>query len=444
MEKTATRFFASRGFREVSGIGGTYIPPSDKSITHRAIMLASVAEGWCEVINPLYTGDCLSTLGCVEALGIEIEKMERNDKRVLRILGKGLHGFKEPVGVLDAGNSGTTMRLLSGLLAGLPLYAVITGDSSLLRRPMSRVVSPLRSMGARIEGREGGRFAPLTFLPGDGLLEPIEYDLPIASAQVKSAVLLAALRSKGIVVVKGLINSRDHTERLFKALDLPIEVEEEKIILQPVSEIPPFKVEVPGDISSAAFFIAGALLSGRELTVKNCGINPTRMGFVNVLKKMGASIEIVLEKEEMGEPVGTITVSPSNLRGVEIGKEEIPSLIDEIPLLVAVALFADGKTVIRGAEDLKHKESNRLLTTKEMIEDLGGVVHLLEDGFIVEGPQDLKTGTIDCKGDHRIAMAGAILGSVVEGGVNIVGFEAAKVSYPSFVSDFIALGGAID
>ncbi len=451
MKIKTSRFFSSglvsgetRGTNGVKGIGGIYVPPPDKSLTHRAIMLAAVAEGRSEVINPLYTGDCISTLNCIEALGVEIKRNKKNRKWALEINGVGLHGFKEPVGVLDAGNSGTTMRLLSGLLAGLPIYAVITGDSSLLRRPMSRIVAPLRAMGARVEGREGGRFAPLSFLPGDGLLEPIEYDLPVASAQVKSAILFAALRSKGIVVLKGLIESRDHTERLFSSMKLPIKVEKERIVLQPVSDILPFRIEIPGDISSASFFIAGALLSQKELIVEGCGLNPTRMGFVNVLRRMGASIEIIVEREELGEPVGKVIIKPSVLKGIEIGRDEIPSLVDEVPLVVAVALFADGRTVIRGAEELKNKESNRLLTTADMVKRLGGKVEVLDDGFVIEGPQILSSGRIDSMGDHRIAMTGAILGSVVNGGVEVIGFEVAKVSYPTFISDFIALGGSVE
>ncbi len=434
----------SMRFLSVKGIEGEYTPPADKSITHRAIMLASVSDGVCEVVNPLYTGDCLSTLGCVEALGVSIEEVETVNLRSLKISGVGLHGFAEPMGVLNAGNSGTTIRLLSGLLAGLPIYSVVTGDSSLLRRPMDRVTGPLRAMGAKIEGRARGRFAPLSFLPGEGLLEPIEYELPVASAQVKSSILFAALRSRGTVVLRGLIASRDHTERMFNYLNLPIEIDDKKIVLHPVSGIPPFYIRIPGDISSASFFIVAALLGNRELLVRSCGLNPTRLGLVEILRDMGANIDISIERDEMGEPIGELVVRKSSLHGISIGADKIPSLIDEIPLVVIVALFADGRTVITGAEELRHKESDRIETTAGLVRALGGDLEVLPDGFIIDGPQRLHRGKIDSRGDHRIAMAGAILGSVIPGGVEVEGFNVSLVSYPGFVDDFKALGGVVE
>jgi 3-phosphoshikimate 1-carboxyvinyltransferase len=426
-------------FRAPRGLGGDYIPPPDKSITHRALMLAAVSSASSRIVNPLATGDCISTRRCLESLGAVFHTADG----VWTAQGVGLRGLREPRRPLDAENSGTTTRLLSGLLAGQPFLSVLTGDDSLLGRPMARVVAPLRAMGARVEGRDGGKYAPLCFLPGERELAPLDWELPVASAQVKSCLLLAGLRASGPSRIAGMIGSRDHTERMLRSLGVAVEEEQGELRVHPVTRIPAFDAEVPGDISSAAFFIAAALISGRALAVRECGINPTRCGFLEVARRMGASVEISEERRSVGEPAGTIRVSPGALRGVRVGREEIPELIDEIPLLAVLALFAHGLTEVRGAEELRFKESDRLEMIARMAKSLGGKVELFEDGFAVEGPQELRRGEVDPKGDHRIAMAAAVAGAGVPQGVTVRGFDCARVSYPDFIRDYGALGGEI-
>lgn len=428
-----------QSFGAPRGLGGEFTPPPDKSITHRALMLAAISSGEGRILNPLNTGDCLSTRSCLEALGCSFAGAGRE----LVVRGVGLRGFREPRQILDAENSGTTTRLLSGLLAGQPLFAVLSGDASLLGRPMGRVVEPLRKMGARVEGREGGRYAPLCFLPGSGWLSPIKWDLPIASAQVKSCLLLAALRAEGESRLGGRTVSRDHTERMLRSLGAAVDAADGAIVVRPVAALPAFTVEIPGDISSAAFFVTAALLSGRELEVRGCGLNPRRLGFVNVVRRMGARLIAREEGESLGEPSGSLLVAPADLRGTTVAPEEVPDLIDEIPLLAVLGLFARGVTEVRGAEELRHKESDRLAMVARMAESIGGRVELFGDGFAVEGQQRLRTGTVDPAGDHRIAMAAAVAGAGIRGGVRVKGFECAKVSYPDFLRDFRALGGEV-
>ena len=433
-------------FSAPSGLGGHLAPPADKSVTHRALLLASVATGESLVRRPLQTGDCLSTRACLEALGVAMREEPGGGGPgvALRIEGRGLRGFREPADVLDAGNSGTTARLLSGLLAGQRLFAVLSGDDSLRGRPMLRVVDPLRRMNSDIRGRRGGELLPLCFLPGSGSLRAGRHVLPVPSAQVKSALLLAALRGDGETILEGRVDSRDHTERLFRALDLALRVEERRLVLGPAEGIPGFRLTVPGDISSAAFFLAGAALSGRELELRDCGLNPTRLGFVSVLRRMGSRIEEAVESSEGGEPVGSLRLHPGALRGTEVTALETPFLIDEVPLLAVLGAFAEGTTVVTGAGELRHKESDRLAAVASLLEAVGGTVELREDGFLVQGPQGLSPGTVDPAGDHRLAMAAAILGAGINGGVEVRGFEAARVSYPDFVEDYRALGGRVE
>jgi 3-phosphoshikimate 1-carboxyvinyltransferase len=415
-------------------------------------MLASIADGTSRVGNPLETGDCVSTRRCLEALGVEIgdargsgEMSAEANPRGLDVHGVGLRGFQEPERVLDAENSGTTMRLMSGLLAGQPLFAVMTGDASLVRRPMGRAVEPLRRMGARIEGRGGGASAPLCFLPGSGKLAAVHYTMPMASAQVKSAILLAALRAEGTTRIEEAAgSSRDHTEKLLTALGVPIRRRDRVLEIDPAVRIPAFDFEVPGDISSAAFFLAAAAISGRAITVRNCGLNPTRLGFLSVLTRMGSDIKVIRERESLSEPIGSIVLGPGSLRATSVGPAEVPELIDEIPLVAVLGLFATGRTEVRGASELKHKESDRLAMIGRMAEALGGRIQVTDDGFVVEGPQTLKPGTVDCSGDHRIAMAAAVAGAGITGGVKVPGFDAARVSYPDFIRDFTALGGRVE
>jgi 3-phosphoshikimate 1-carboxyvinyltransferase len=412
-------------------------------------MLASVTDGESRILNPLLTGDCLSTRHCLEALGASFKEegtgLHGKDSG-LTASGLGLRGFREPSRIIDAENSGTTMRLLSGLLAGLPLFVVITGDHSLLRRPMGRVVEPLRRMGARIEGRERGKFAPLCFLPGAGGLSAIHYELPMASAQVKSALIFAALRADGATrLVETAGDSRDHTERLLRSLGVELALENGFLIVSPTPALPAFSFEVPGDVSSAAFFIAAALISGRELVVRDCGINPTRLGFLSVLRRMGAGIQLTEERVSLGEPIGSIRVSPGALSGASVAPDEVPDLIDEIPLVAVLGLFAGGRTEVRGAAELRHKESDRLEMTRRLVDSLGGRIELFDDGFAVDGPQSLlSSAVVQPAGDHRIAMAAAAVSAGIRGGVKVAEFESARVSYPDFIKDFALLGGHVE
>jgi 3-phosphoshikimate 1-carboxyvinyltransferase len=403
-------------------------------------MLSTLASGLSEIRNPLTTGDCISTRRCLEALGGKFEPSNGS----LHATGVGMRGLKEPGRLLDAENSGTTTRLLAGILAGQPFFSVLSGDGSLLGRPMGRVVEPLRSMGARIEGRAGGKYAPLCFLPGTGRLSPIRWNLPVPSAQVKSCLLLAALRADGLSRLEGKIASRDHTERMFRALGVGMHEAEGSITLEPAESLPGFQVDVPGDISSAAFLVAAALISGGTLRVEGCGINPTRCGFLDVARRMGAGIIVREDRVSLGEPTGTIEVTPGPLVGTRVAPVEVPELVDEVPLLAVLGLFARGTTEVRGAEELRFKESDRLAMIAGLAESLGGRIEIHDDGFSVEGPQELKAGIVDPRGDHRIAMAAAVAAAGIKGGVTVKGFECARVSYPDFVSDYCSLGGEVE
>lgn len=427
-------------FRATRGAGGTYVPPADKSITHRALMLAAIADSPSRVGRPLATGDCVSTRRCLESLGVRIIDADGG----VEVRGVGLRGFREPLGTLDAENSGTTTRLLSGLLAGQKLFAVLSGDESLVRRPMARVVQPLREMGARIEGRDGGKFAPLCFLPGTGDLRPLSWELPVPSAQVKSSLLLAALRASASSSIGGKTGSRDHTERMLRSLGVRIDTSGVRLDVHPAGRLPGFEVDVPGDVSSAAFFVAASLISGKPLVVRGCGINPTRLGFIEAARRMGASALIAEEGVSLGEPFGTVTITPGSLRGTVVGPDEVPELIDEIPLLAVLGLFARGVTRVSGASELRVKESDRLEMIARMVQGLGGTIETTEDGFVVEGPQKLGSpAAVDPGGDHRIAMAAAVAGAGIPGGVRVSGFDCSRVSYPDFIRDFTALGGEV-
>ncbi len=426
-------------FRAPRGIGGMHAPPSDKSITHRALMLAALSTSTSRIRAPLATGDCVSTRRCLETMGVRVTDADGE----IGVKGAGLWGLAEPARPLDTENSGTTTRLLSGILAGQKLFAVLSGDASLNGRPMGRVVEPLRSMGARIEGRDGGRYAPLCFLPGSGDLSPLDWELPVPSAQVKSALVLAALRATGASTLRGRIDSRDHTERMLRALGVPIVEGHGSLSVEPVDAIPSFDVTVPGDISSAAFFVTAALIGGGELTVSPCGVNPTRCGFLDVARAMGASIEIRRDTESLGEPSGTIVVRPGSLRGTVVEPDMVPELIDEIPLVAVLGLFASGRTEVKGAEELRFKESDRLSMIAAMARSLGGSVELRPDGFVIDGPQALHSGSVDPRGDHRIAMAAAVAAAGIPDGVTVRGFDCARVSYPDFITDFTALGGSV-
>jgi len=358
-------------------------------------------------------------------------KIEREGATTLTVHGKGWKGLREPDQCLDVGNSGTTIRLLLGILAGSPFFSTVYGDASIARRPMARVVEPLRRMGARIDGRAGGRFAPLAVRGGE--LKGIEYHSPVASAQVKSCLLLAGLRAEGWTKVKEPHPSRDHTERMLKAFGAELSLGEGAVSVRGGQSLAGRHVRVPGDISSAAFLFAAALLvPGSRVTVRDVGINPTRTGILDVFRSMGAEVTVTPTDQWCGEPVGDVTVAGGPLRGVEVGGDLIPRLIDEIPVLAVVATQAEGRTVIRDAAELKVKESNRIATVAEELRKMGAQVDETSDGLIIEGPTSLQGALLDSHGDHRIGMAMAVAGLASEGEVRVKGAEAISVSFPNF------------
>lgn len=404
--------------------------PADKSISHRAVILGALAEGTSVVHNFLRAQDTLSTVACIRRLGIRVE--EKNGTLIVH--GEGREGLKEPEDVLDCGNSGTTMRLLCGLLAGQKFFSVLTGDNSLRRRPMRRVVEPLGKMGAEIRGRQEGAFAPLAIK--GRLLSAIEYTLPVASAQVKSALLLAGMYAAGGVVVREQVPSRDHTERMLKNMGADLFCRGGEIRLAEGSQLKPQEFVVPGDISSAAFFLVGAVVvPGSEVFVREVGINPTRAGIITVLKEMGARIEVENIREENGEPVADLRAFYSPLRGVEIGGELIPRLIDELPVLAVAMAKAEGRSVVRDAGELRVKETDRIRAVCANLSQLGVDIVEAPDGFVVRGGNPFQGGKVSSFGDHRLAMAMAIAALGAEGEVEIEGAEAVAVSYPGFWED---------
>ena len=402
--------------------------PGDKSISHRAVMLGAIADGTTRIENFLPGDDCHHTIECFQRLGV---KIEREGATTLTVHGKGWKGLREPDQCLDVGNSGTTIRLLLGILAVSPFFSTVYGDASIARRPMARVVEPLRRMGARIDGRAGGRFAPLAVRGGE--LKGIEYHSPVASAQVKSCLLLAGLRAEGWTKVKEPHPSRDHTERMLKAFGAELSLGEGAVSVRGGQSLAGCHVRVPGDISSAAFLFAAALLvPGSRVTVRDVGINPTRTGILDVFRSMGAEVTVTPTDQWCGEPVGDVTVAGGPLRGVEVGGDLIPRLIDEIPVLAVVATQAEGRTVIRDAAELKVKESNRIATVAEELRKMGAQVDETSDGLIIEGPTSLQGALLDSHGDHRIGMAMAVAGLASEGEVRVKGAEAISVSFPNF------------
>ncbi|MFQ6091556.1 MAG: 3-phosphoshikimate 1-carboxyvinyltransferase [bacterium] len=407
---------------------GTITVPGDKSISHRAVILGSLSEGRCRVRNFLSSCDCLSTVACMRGLGVDIiEKGETT----LEIGGLGLGGLREPGDVLNVSNSGTTARLLAGLLAGQPFHSVLTGDDSLRRRPMLRVVAPLREMGARIFGRQNGRFAPLSIIGGD--LKPISYSMPVASAQVKSAVLLAGLYAQGQTVVREPSPTRDHTERMLRLMGGEVEAIDGGLKISGGGELSPIDIAVPGDISSAAFFLVAALLCpDSKLIMTGVGVNPTRTGMIDVLQKMGANISITNHRTEGGEPVADLEAESSGLQGIEIEGKTIPRVIDELPIIAVAATQAKGRTVVRGAEELRVKETDRIRAIVQELSKMGSKIGEQPDGFTIEGPTPLRGARCQSRGDHRIAMALAVAGLVAEHETYIEGTECVEVSFPGF------------
>ena len=413
---------------------GEITVPGDKSISHRAVMLGALANGTTHITGFLMGEDCLSTIDCFRKMGVSIDV---SDKEVV-VEGVGLHGLTAPECELYTGNSGTTTRLLSGILAGQSFTSTMNGDATIQRRPMGRVMKPLREMGASIEGKDDN-FCPLTMHPSE--LHGIEYRLPVASAQLKSAILLAGLYAEGQTTVIEPAPSRDHTERMFRALGVEIETNGNAITLNPPEDLHAVDIAVPSDISSAAYFlVAGAIVPGSELTIKNVGVNPTRTGIIDVLRDMGADITESNFRDD-AEPVCDLTVRYSRLHGTEIGGAIIPRLIDELPVIAVAAAFAEGETVIRDAQELKVKESNRIASMVAELSKAGVDVEETDDGMIVRGGEKPHGASFETYKDHRIAMSLSILGLAAEGASRIDEPEVVAISYPDFFGTIEKLGG---
>lgn len=422
---------------------GTLKVPGDKSVTHRAIILTALAEGASTVEGYCRGEDCLNTMRAFRALGIRID--EAADR--LTVHGKGLWGLTESTGIIDCGNSGTGIRLLAGLLAGQDFFTIVTGDESIRRRPMGRVVKPLRDMGAMIAGRKGGELAPLAIT--GTRLHGIDFISPVASAQVKSSLLLAGLFAEGVTRVTEPRLSRDHTERMFRFLGIPLKRDGQTLILQgrPALGWAGRQVAVPGDFSAAAFFIVGAtIVPGSDLTIQNVGINPTRTGLMDVMRLMGANIEVLHQREEAGEPVADLRVTSAPLKGVKIGADLIPQTIDEFPILCVAASVAQGETVITGAEELRVKESDRIATMVAELSAMGARITEKPDGMIIEGLGKaggngrLKpAANAQSHGDHRVAMSLAIAGLTTGGFMTIADTGCVETSFPNFESTLAQL-----
>lgn len=415
---------------KVKGLSGEVTVPGDKSISHRTIMLGSIAKGDTEVEGFLQGADCLSSIACFEKMGVNIE----NENGKVIVHGRGLHGLKKPESVLDVGNSGTTTRLMSGILAAQPFASTVNGDASIQKRPMKRIMTPLSMMGADISSVNGNDCAPL--LINGKNLHGIHYDSPVASAQVKSAILLAGLYADGETSVTEPDVSRNHTELMFEQFGVSIRTEGKTVTVQPAEELYAQKVIVPGDISSAAYFlVAGAITPDSCITIKNVGINPTRDGILRVLADMGADLTIEKTSGDIGEPTADLTIRTSNLRGCTIGGEIIPTLIDEIPAIAILACFAEGETVIRDAAELKVKESNRIDVMVQNLKAMGADIEATEDGMVIRGGKQLHGAVIDSKLDHRVAMSFAVAAMNAEGETEIAGADCVTISYPNFYSD---------
>ncbi len=410
---------------------GNIIVPGDKSISHRSIMLSSLATNTIQIRNLLEGEDVLHTINLFRSCGITINKIDKN----YYVEGQGLWGLKEPATVLDVGNSGTTLRLTSGILGAQNFYSVLTGDTSICQRPMRRIISPLTHMNVKIFGRAHNQYPPIAILPSKKI-KGITYPLPLPSAQVKSAILFAGLYARNQIIIIENVKTRDHTERLFEYFDIPIQHAGQKIILN--NKMNNFKgkdIFIPGDFSSAAFFIVGACITpDSKIVIQDVGLNPTRTGLLNVLKRMGAKITLSNIRKKNNEEIGTITALYSNLQGIEINPEEIPLLIDEIPILSIAALHAKGFTILKGAKELRVKESDRIKSITDNLKLLGAKVKELEDGFIINGQSHLnEKKVIDTHNDHRMAMSFIIASSLLKKGILLNEIDSIKTSFPNFI-----------
>lgn len=412
------------------GLRGTVTVPGDKSISHRAVLFGSIAKGDTVVKGFLQGADCLSTISCFQKLGINIE----NENGIVTVHGKGLHGLSAPSAVLDCGNSGTTTRLISGILAGQTFPVTLTGDASIQKRPMKRIMEPLSRMGAEITSIKGNGCAPLA-IRGGGLCG-IHYHTPVASAQVKSAILLAGLYADGVTSVTEPSLSRNHTELMLRGFGADISSEGTTASVRPAGELYGQDITVPGDISSAAYFIAaGLLIPNSEILIENVGINPTRAGILRVCQAMNADFSLLNERTVGGEPAADILVRSSQLKATEIGGSLIPSLIDELPVIALMACFADGTTVIRDAAELKVKESDRIAVMVENLSAMGAHITGTDDGMIIEGGYPLRGAVVDSHLDHRIAMTFAIAGMLAAKETQVLGAQCVNISYPAFYDD---------
>lgn len=410
-------------------VSGEINVPGDKSISHRSIMLGSIATGITRVTGFLRGEDNMSTLNAFRAMGVEVE----DDGTTLTIHGRGLYGLQEPEDILDCGNSGTSIRLLTGLLAGQSFFSVLTGDKYLRKRPMKRVVGPLGAMGARIAGRVGGEKAPLAITGSK--LAGISYDSPVSSAQVKSAILLAGLYAEGETVVREPHLSRDHSERMLRHFGADIEANGPHVKIRGGRELQGQEIVVPGDISSAAFFlVAGLIVPGSELLVKGVGVNPTRTGIIDILKLMGADLVLLNQREVSGEPVADIRVKTSILKGIEIGDDLVPRAIDEFPVICVAAACASGRTVVRDAHELRVKETDRIRAMAENLRLAGVFVEETGDGMIIDGGGGFSTFVADSKGDHRIAMSMLVAGLVTPGSSRVDDIDCIATSFPNFLA----------
>ena len=417
-----------------ASLKGTITVPGDKSISHRSVMFGSIAQGKTTVSGFLLGEDCLSTIDCFRKLGVEIA-VEGTD---VTILSPGMDNWEEPKEVLYTGNSGTTTRLMLGILSGTNLHTVMTGDASIGKRPMRRVTDPLRLMGAKIAGRENGQFTPLAIQGSK--LKAIDYTMPVASAQVKSAILLAGLRADGITIVREKEVSRDHTERMLLQFGAKVEVDNGVVSFAGGQQLHATHVNVPGDISSAAFFlVAGAIVQNSEVVIKNVGVNQTRAGIIEVLEQMGANLLVEVEDDNAAEPTATLTIRTSNLKATTIEGNIIPRLIDEIPIIALLATQAEGTTIIRDAEELKVKETDRITAVVAELQKLGANIEATDDGMIIHGPTKLHGAHLQSYGDHRIGMMSAIAALISTSPIEIDDTDCIAVSYPTFFEDVAEL-----
>jgi len=423
---------------------GEIIAPGDKSVSHRAIMFNALSHtGTARITNFSPGADCTSTVEIFRSLGVEITRETGMDGMgdSLTVKGVGLNGLVEPADVLDAGNSGTTTRLMSGILAGQDIVTILTGDDSLKSRPMGRVVEPLRNMGAEITGRAGGTLAPLVFYGGS--LKGTSYEMPVASAQLKSCLLLAGLRADGITRLTQPAESRDHTERMFSAMGVKLVKTGLELTLEP-SDLETIDIEVPGDISSAAFWmVAGICHPDAELLIRNVGINPTRAGIITVLQQMGANLTLVDQREVAGEPVADVLVKSSQLKAVELSGDIVPLLIDEIPVIAVAAALAEGTTIIRDAAELRVKESDRINASVTWMKGAGIDVTATDDGMTVTGAGSIGGGQFQSYDDHRLAMSLGVAGLVSDAPITILDPDVAGISYPDFWETIERLGGLV-